>query len=326
MVDRGGDATGLTARSRARERFPWKHVAAVVWLLTTVALAGWWMVFGLHQLQRVAGLGAQPLPVQLLAAEVERQHRMLLSEGSTLIALLLIGGATLLYYIHTEIRRAQKIQEFFAAFTHDLKTSLASLRLQAESLEEDLQDSGQAKIARRLVKDTVRLELQLENSLLLASPDDSRLVLEDCDVASIIEPMRHHWPDLDIVVRGDGTVVADARALESIFKNMFQNAVVHGRATQTEVTIEAGEPGKLRIRTEDNGRGFSGDRTKLGRMFHRHSTSSGSGLGLYLASKLCSRMNGDLNICESVTGGFCLEISLPGKEAGPENHANEVRP
>ena len=190
--------------------------------------------------------------------------------------------------------------------------------MQAESLEEDLKDSGQNKIARRLVKDTVRLELQLENSLLLASPEDSLLLVEPCDLHDVLQPLMHHWPELEIVVRGDGVVDGDARALESVFKNLFQNAVVHGRANRVDVMIEAGDPGYLRIRLEDNGRGFSGDRAKLGEMFRRHSSTSGSGLGLYLAQKLTVRMNGVFAITDnSQQSGFTLQITLPGREAAP---------
>lgn len=308
------NVTGLRTRWGGRDRY-WKPAAVVVWLLLTLALASWWMLFGLQQLARFSVVGTDLTGSPTIAHEIARQHRMLMSEGITLIVLLLLGGAALLYYIFSEIRRSRRFQEFFAAFTHDLKTSLASLRLQAESLEEDLKESGHGKLARRLVKDTVRLELQLENSLLLASPDDSRLLIESIYVSDVLKPLQHHWPELEIVQRGDGVMQTDSRAIESVFKNLLQNAVVHGRSTRVEITVETGDPGKLRLRFEDNGRGFSGDRAKLGHMFHRHTSTSGSGLGLYLVSRLINRMNGDLLLCDSASGGFCAELSLPGTEA-----------
>lgn len=330
-----GDPTGFDARPVPGRSFRWKQAAAVAWLLTTVALAGWWMLFGLQQLDHIYDVAARGVrsgaevstqELEQRHKEIIRHHRMLTSEGTVLIILLLVGGGSLLYYIQTEVKRAGRIQEFFAAFTHDMKTSLASLRLQAESLEEDLRESGQGKLARRLVKDTVRLELQLENSLLLASPDDSRLLLEDIWVSDVIQPMRHHWPDLEIVQRGDGLVRADSRALESIFKNLLQNAVVHGRSTRVDVSVETGEPGRLRIRFEDNGRGFLGDRNKLGKMFLRHSSTSGSGLGLYLAIRLAARMEGDLRVCQPTDVGFCVELSLPGQEEGLDLMAPRSNP
>ena len=316
-----GEATGAKIRAVRRRSLSIKLTAAVLWLFLTVALATWWMIFGIHQIRRfmAAQAEANPQLSNTLTNEIARQHRMLVSEGATLIILLLAGGAALLYFIFSEVRRARRIQNFFAAFTHDLKTSLASLRLQAESLEEDLKDSGQNKIVRRLVKDTVRLELQLENSLLLASPEDSLLLIEDCDIEQVLKPLLDHWPELEIVLRGDGVVQGDARALESIFKNLFQNAIVHGRANRVDVAVETGDPGRLRIRIEDNGRGFSGDRAKLGEMFRRHSSTSGSGLGLYLAQQLTLRMNGQFRVTDVPSGGFGVEIALPGFEDAPHS-------
>jgi signal transduction histidine kinase len=285
-----------------------KPLAVVVWLLFSVALAIWWLIFGLKQIDRISQIGgAAPIGI---ANEIAREHRMLLSEGSTLILLLLLGGSALLYYIATEIRRSRRLQEFFAAFTHDLKTSLASLRLQAESLEDDLRETDHAKLMRRLVKDTVRLELQLENSLLLASPSDSaRFLLENVRLADLFKSMRHQWPELDIEISGDAIVVGDQRAIESIFKNIFQNAVVHGRAQRVEVHVDA-TGAWVTIQFVDDGRGFKGDRARLGKMFERHSTSSGSGLGLYLASKLANSMKGEVRFNDS-PAGFSIDVVLP---------------
>lgn len=286
----------------------WKVVAAVIWLGFSLALALWWMIFGLTQVARISELAGQASPE--IAAEISRRHRMLMSEGATLVLLLLGGGIALLSYIRVEMKRSQRLREFFAAFTHDLKTSLASLRLQAESLEEDLRESGHERLAKRLVKDTVRLELQLENSLLLASPDDSRrFLLEPIRLSEILQPMRHHWPDLDVEIDGDAVVLADSRALESILKNLMQNSVVHGRASRVRIKIDRTSSHVVAI-VSDNGRGFSGDPGRLGRIFERHGTTSGSGLGLYLAAKLARKMKGDLRFHAS-DEGFKVEVVLP---------------
>ena len=288
---------------------PWKQLAVVIWLGFSVALATWWMIYGLGQINKLASAGPN-------AVELTRQHRMLMSEGGTLILLLFGGGAALLYYIYTEVGRVRRIQEFLGAFTHDIKTSLASLRLQAESLEEDLKDTGHGRLARRLVKDTVRLELQLENSLLLAAPDaDSPLLLEPIRLSDIVESLKHHWPDLEISQEGDAIAIADRRALESVLKNLAQNAVVHGRASKLTVDVTRQGPW-LHARVVDDGRGFKGDTQRLGMMFERHTTTSGSGLGLSLAMKLAHRMGGDLKVVDS-TAGFAVELVLP-QEPPPE--------
>jgi malonyl CoA-acyl carrier protein transacylase len=51
--------------------------------------------------------------------------------------LLVSGGVALVVSIRREQTRQDTVEAFFMAFTHDLKTTLASLQLQAESLVED---------------------------------------------------------------------------------------------------------------------------------------------------------------------------------------------
>lgn len=300
-------ASGTISGEGVSWQLSWKLVAGVVWLCFTVALAAWWIVFSLRQAQRISEDSGVSVET---AHEITRHNFMLMSEGATLVVLLLVGGSALLYYIATEMRRSQRLREFFATFTHELKTSLASVRLQAESLEEDLEDPNQSRLVKRLVRETVRLELQLENSLLFASPDDSsRFLLEPVNLRELFATMSIHWPDLNIEVDGDETVEADRRAVESIFKNLIQNAVIHGESNHITVHISR-TSAYATIRFEDSGRGFQGDRTRLGQMFGRHASTSGSGLGLYLAARLARTMRGELRFCDS-TEGFCVEIVLP---------------
>jgi len=312
--------SGLDAATMIRRKstvsISWRLWAVAAWLVFSVALAIWWLIFGLQQSARLTELAQSgtSLVSKEIGLEVARQHRMLTSEGVTLVIMLLAGGAALLWSIGNDLKRARRIQEFLGAFTHDLKTSLSSLRLQTEALEEDLKDSGQARLARRLVKDTVRLELQLENSLSLAAPDsEATLLIEPVDVSGLLSMLSTYWPDLSVSIEGESTVAADRRALESIFKNLAQNAVVHGRAAKVQLDIVREGPW-TRIRFADDGRGFKGDFSRLGRMFERHSSTSGSGLGLSLAKKLALRMGGSLAVLE-VANGFAVELLLPSAEA-----------
>ena len=282
----------------ARKR-PWKLIAVAAWLFATQALAGWWLVFGLRQLDRLSTLDVAA------SGELSRQHRMLMSEGAVLFALLFGGGASLLYYIWVEIRRARQVAEFFAAFTHDLKTSLASLRLQAESLEEDMRDSPQSNVLRRLVKDTVRLEIQLENSLFLSSPGaDHSLYYEVLELAPAVSRLSHHWPEIAIEIEGRARVQADRRALESILKNLVQNAVVHGKAKHLRISVRPRlADGPVEIDFADDGIGFAGDVASLGHLFRRHAPTSGSGIGLPLAMRLAEQMGGRLSVTAPASTG-----------------------
>lgn len=276
-----------------------------LWVVFTVTLTGWWLVFGLRQLDRLNQLHLEQ------AVELQRHSRMLMWEGGVLIASLLGGGIALFYYARREQKRHAQVEEFFAAFTHDAKTAMASLRLQAESLREDLAQAAPNTLLDRLLQDTLRLQLQLENSLFLVNPA-GQLFMEPIRLSRLVDALRHHWPALTINQSGDGVLMVDARALESVLTNLVQNAVTHGQASVVDITVEDSAGGGVSVRIVDNGCGFVGDHAKLGELFVRHARGSGSGVGLYIAKQLMRRMNSTLKFAAGTDRGFAAELSFPG--------------
>jgi signal transduction histidine kinase len=280
-----------------------------LWVLFTVTLAAWWLIFGLRQLDRLK-------QVQLEGAtEFQDHYQMLVWEGGVLIVLLIGAGAALFYYARRERKRHAQVEEFFAAFTHDAKTALASLRLQAESLREDLSPDKPNPLLDRLLSDTVRLHLQLENSLFLVNLPSGNLFIEPVRLSQTVEVLQHHWPDLTITQRGDGVVLADVRAVESVLANLVQNAINHGQASRVDIDVQEVQ-GKLRLTVADNGRGFNGNFKQLGDLFVRHARNSGSGVGLFIARKLLKRMDSVISFHPGPNGGFVAELSFP---ALPDN-------
>src|SRR5947207_9690004 len=151
-----------------------------VWVVFTVTLAGWWLIFGLRQLDLINQSNLEN------AVQLNRHYQMLLWEGGILIACLIGGGLALFYFARREQKRHAQVEEFFAAFTHDAKTALTSLRLQAESLQEDFADEPNP-LLERLLRDTLRLQLQLENSLFLVNLTRGKFFLETISLTSCID-------------------------------------------------------------------------------------------------------------------------------------------
>ncbi len=268
------------------------YIAAVAWLVFTVSLAAWWLSVGLTLTNR---------------------HRMFLWEGATFIVVLVCGGVALLVAIHREDRRRQALEMFFMSFTHDLKTSLASVQLQAEGLREDQTDPSTRLPLERLLQDTVRLQIQLENSLFVAQPD-GRLLKERLDVARAVDRQRDDWPTLSIEVSGNATVLADARALDTVLRNVLQNAVLHGSATRVSVRIVPASQGVVQVAIEDNGVGLSvKDLSQLGEPFARPSATSGTGVGLHVSRRLVTRMGGAMHfaVAGADPSGLHVTIELP---------------
>lgn len=280
-------------------RFRVKLFLSIFWLIFTMTFAGWWFVLEMRNVDRLIEID----PMQ--QAMYQRQRNMVLWEGLSWEVLLFAGGGTLIYLVFRERLRGNQVKEFFASFSHDVKTSLASLRLQAEALEEDLGASGSPLLS-RLVSDTVRLQLQLENSLYFAAQDSLSLYTQDVDFKKMVESLQHQWPSIRLTVHGPATRLrADERALRSVVSNLIQNSLIHGHAKKLEFEISDKE-----ILFQDDGKGFTGEASQLGRIFHRPTSTSGSGLGLYIAKTLLKKMDADLKL-ENHPGGFGGRIRLP---------------
>jgi signal transduction histidine kinase len=277
----------------------WRLLVTGLWLSITFSLSAWWMIHGMNQSGELG-----------LSEEATRQHRMFFWEGSFLLMLVVLGGAALAYFVYWDQRRYEEVRKFFSTFTHELKTSLTSLRLQAEILEERHSENENLQ---RLLKDVVRLELQLENALILAQADKGELFLEEISLKKSLQALSVHWPRLRVSVERDARLLADQRALECIFRNLLQNASVHGEASEMSVAAAAAGEGVL-LHFRDNGRGFKGDTAALGRMFVRHTTRSGTGLGLYLSKILAKRMHGSLELVGGASG-FEARLQIGGRLA-----------
>ncbi len=295
---------------RKRSRLVIAFVA--LWVAFTVTLAGWWLIFGLRQLDLIKQSNIEA------GSRLQRQYTMLMWEGGILIASLIGGGVALFYYAKREQKRHAQVEEFFAAFTHDAKTALASLRLQAESLREDYVQSEANPLLERLLSDTLRLQLQLENSLFLVNLPRGKFFLQPIRLSDRIDALRMNWPDVTIALTGDAEVMADARALESVMTNLVQNAFIHGRASRVVIEVRS-ENSRVHVTIADNGQGFKGDLNQLGKLFVRPARSSGSGVGLYIVRQLVRGMKGAISFRSGDQGGFVAELSLPEAVLSPRS-------
>ena len=292
-----------------QQRHRIEYGLAVAWLAFTISLAGWWMIFGLRQADTL-GKVAQVRP-----GDLAKVHAMLLGEGSTLIASLVAGGGAILYSIHRERRRHGAIEEFFAAFTHELRTSLASFRLQVESLQEDFAERGeQNPLLDRLLKDSVRVQLQLDNSLFYANRNKGSLYIERLSLRRTVDSIAPEFAELTVSLDDDILLLADARALESVLRNLFQNALVHGQASAVSIRIIDRASGSASIVIEDDGKGPATDPAQLGRLFFRPTSRSGIGVGLYISRQLVNRMKGALLLSRGERG-LIATLELPKASA-----------
>ena len=279
-----------------------KTALAIIWFAFTFALVGWWWIFFLVKMD--------PSEMQSLE-QLQKTHRMFAWEGSILLAAILIGGISLVWFTYRDQVRHQRLRLFFSTFSHDIKTSITRLRLQAEILEEEVEVSS-SPLIKRMVQDIQRLDLQLENSLFLANIDNQPLLREQVSLRELLSNLRNEFPELAIELEKDAVAQADRRALLSVFKNFFQNSVLHGKATVVRIKVQKISESRLEVTLQDDGLGYQGDLDKLGSSILASTHAKSNGLGLLITKRLVEKMQGKVRFSSQPNSGFKTHLELSG--------------
>lgn len=261
------------------------------------------------QLESYAGMGAGSAQEHWA-----RMQRMIQWESITYMGLLLVGTAVMFWLYWRDQLRARSIHAFFASLTHELRTPLASIRLQAESIAED---PTQKEVLGRLLEDTSRLESQVETTLELARVEGGGVLYPQ---ALQIKRWLTHFVSTrsDAVSKGqinlsldDVAVEADPGALQIIFRNLIENAYRHSKQDQLQIQVSSLVKGEqVEICFRDNGKGTLARPQELGELFRKGASSQGAGVGLYLIRMLMKRMGGNASFGPARTGEAGFEARL----------------
>lgn len=275
---------------------PFNHLSkllfslSLVWALVLLLIGVWWiyLIFNFENI--------------LIHTDRIKITKMIVWEGgSFLILLFLLSFSLLLLYLKDQ-KKTKSLQAFFASLTHELKTPLASIRLQGEVINEILSaknDTTLNKLSSRLIEDTGKLETQMDKILQLSRLErGGDLNLTSLKIIPFIKNLAKKWASgLTIDIESDdmdASIVADEFALELIIKNLFENTRIHTKSQNVKIKINQSHDDVV-VTYQDQGQ-FSGDKTKLGTLFYKHNSSKGSGIGLYLSTKLLEKMRGKLRI------------------------------
>jgi two-component system, OmpR family, osmolarity sensor histidine kinase EnvZ len=216
--------------------------------------------------------------------------------------------------------RLAKIDEerarMLAGLSHDLRTPLARLRLDAELSVEDPETKA------FMVADIEQLDGMIDKFLEYAKPASHQLV----DV-NVFETLSHlvkraeqaNDVDLEIDVQPDLWVKADPTELMRALRNLVDNAINYGKmpvVSQVKVQVRAYKKNELIvIEVRDHGPGVRPqDIAKLTVPFFRgdaaRTEAKGTGLGLGIVEKIVFSMGGKLHFKNHPEGGFVASIEL----------------
>jgi len=242
-----------------------------------------------------------------------------------------------------ELLRADRlavIGKLAAQITHEVRNPLSSIGLNAELLEEeleDLEDAGEAKASLgAIIREVQRLKSITEEYLHFARLP--RPELASVDVGALLSQfltfLQHEVKEAGVTLTSHGIVAsleggpppvkADADQLRQAILNIARNAIEALKTVdgprELEVGLEPRAGGGVRIRIADNGPGI--DEALRERIFEPFVTgkSHGTGLGLALTREIVVEHGGSIDAVSPLEGGrgtaFVIELSLDGPAVG----------
>ena len=250
-----------------------------------------------------------------------------LVEGLAMLLLVLAGVYVIFLYWKRQSDLVVQQKSFMSQVTHELKSPLASIQLHLETIK--LRDPPPDKMERFLdtmLADTDRLN-NLINNLLMAAKLENRIRASQYPVidfsqlvANTMEQKRGKLPEggsITIEVEEGIKAAIDAERMETVLRNLFENACLYSPASP-EISVSLAKKGQHCLLTfQDHGKGIEAkDLKKIFRMFYRVRLSGenirGTGLGLYIIRSVVKEHGGSIRVTSDGAGkGTRFLITLP---------------
>lgn len=228
------------------------------------------------------------------------------------------------------LRAIRQRDEVMSIVTHDLRSPLGAITLNAQALEELTRGVGDARVRQMLstMNESVQWMDRLINDLVdVASIEGGRLSLEPglVEPAALVQRALQQFALAaeagTIRLRADlpdvlPTLVGDRDRLQQVLANLLSNAVrLTPAGGEIVVRAEAGPDRSITFSVRDTGPGIPpGDQRRIfDRFVHirRGSSVRGTGLGLAIAKGIVEAHGGQIRVESAPGAGSCFLFTIP---------------
>jgi two-component system OmpR family sensor kinase len=237
---------------------------------------------------------------------------------------------TIEYSFNEQLASENRLRQFLADASHELRTPVTSIRGYAELFRRGAAERPDdlATAMRRIEDESIRMGTLVDDLLLLARLDQGRaleavpvdLAVIAADGASDAEVLA---PDREVVlqVAGPLIVLGDEPRLRQVVGNLLQNALRHTPAG-SKVTVTAGRRGTdVYLSVADEGPGIAAEHlSHLFERFYRADPSrtrmsGGAGLGLAIVASIVDSLGGTATVTSEAGHGATFTVLLPAAPA-----------
>lgn len=220
--------------------------------------------------------------------------------------------------------------ELVAVVSHDLRTPMSVVVMQAAIIQRSINEEGTGSMLRMrnaaltIQRAAISMNALLHDLLDLAKIEAGRFAVApvSCvagvlvgDACDLMDPLASSNGISILREPGaDMMVLADPERIFQVFSNLIGNAMKHG-AQGGQVRVGAAPvKGMCEFRVSDNGPGIAPE--QIGKIFERYwqgkqSDSAGAGLGLYIAKGIVEAHGGSLRAHSAPGDGATFAFTLP---------------
>ena len=222
----------------------------------------------------------------------------------------------------------ERKNDFVSTVSHELRTPLASIMGYLELIRAgDLGEvpSGVDKSLGAIDRNSKRLQLLIEDLLLLSQVEDRPLHPESLDLGSVVtesvtERQASGHPradDFELMTDGPAPILGEQRTLIRVVDNLIDNAVKFSPpGTPIAITVTVNEKEAV-FTVQDHGIGISpSDRQQIFRRFYRSSEATnralpGTGLGLSITKMIIDKHQGSIGVESEPGQGTTMSVRIP---------------
>jgi signal transduction histidine kinase len=255
----------------------------------------------------------------------ERRSKQYFGEGTTFLLVILIGAAVVFTSFQRSIRLSRQQNNFMLSVTHELKSPIAAMKLNLQTLEKyQLDEDKKQQLMDRCIKEANRLN-DLCNNMLLASqmegrqyvPAKEQLSFTDIVDDSVRDYASRYPERLEEEILQNCNLNGDKLLLQMAVNNLLENAIKYTPADKPIIVSLTNKNKTATLQVIDQGPGIPDkEKGKVFNKFYRIGNedtrkSKGTGLGLYLTAKIVQQHRGRILIKDNTPSGAIFEICLP---------------
>ena len=256
--------------------------------------------------------------------EHKRKTAQYISEGITFVFVTLVGAVFVYRAVRKQFLLGRQQQNFMMAVTHELKTPIAVVNLNLETLQKrKLDEEKQQHIIQSTLQEAGRLN-DLTTNILVTSqleshyiPDKEQINFSDlCNECVVAFINRHHNRTIKKNIEKNIFINGERLLLQLLINNLIDNALKYSLKEKT-VLIELNKPhNKILLKVIDEGNGISDDeKKKVFEKFYRSGNETtrktkGTGLGLYLCKRIAESHKAKIKVCNNEPAGSIFTVEF----------------